>query len=68
MRAAADELRADCERVDESGAGGRKIEAPGIFRAEAILDQAGGRGEKHVWSDAGQDDQVNFFRVHAARC
>src|SRR5271155_4279487 len=64
--AAGNELRADGEGVQEAGAGGGEIEAPGIFRADAILDEAGGGGEKHVGSDGGDDDEADFIGVDAA--
>ena len=64
--AAGDELRADGEGVEEAGAGGGKIKAPGIFRADAILDEAGGGGEKHVWSDGGDDDEADVVWADAS--
>src|SRR5271156_431630 len=60
-----DELRADGEGVEKAGAGGGEIEAPGIFRTDAILDEAGGGGEQHVGSDGGDDDEADFIGVDA---
>ena len=66
VRAAGNELRADGEGVQEAGTGGGKIESPGIFRAEMILDEAGGGGEKHVRSYGGDDDHADVVRANAA--
>src|SRR5271170_3286349 len=60
-----DELRADGEGVEKAGAGGGEIEAPGVFRTDAILNEAGGGGEQHVGSDGGDDDEADFIGVDA---
>src|SRR5262249_42575812 len=60
VRAGADELCADGERVGETRAGGGKVESPGVFCADAILHQAGRGGEEHIGCDAGKNDEVNF--------
>src|ERR1051326_15613 len=56
-------LRADSESVSEAGTGCGKIESPGSFCADAILNQARGSGEEHIRSDAGDDDQADFGGV-----
>src|SRR5580704_1774180 len=42
-----------------------RSEAPSIFCAQAILNQAGGRRKQHVRSDGGHHDEVDLFRLHA---
>jgi len=48
MRSGGDELRADGERVGEARARRGKIKTPSLFRANALLDQAGGWREKNM--------------------
>src|SRR3970282_114638 len=61
VRASAKKLRADGQGVDEAGASAGEVEAPGVFRAQAVLNETGGGGEHHVRRDAGDDDEVNLL-------
>ena len=47
-RSSPDVLVRDGETVDESGAGGRDVESGSGGRAEAVLNEAGRRGEEHI--------------------
>src|ERR1700691_536955 len=59
MSAGRDELRSRLDGVDEGGTGGGDIESPNAVRAQLVLNQAGGRGEKHVGRDRAYDDGVD---------
>ncbi len=61
-----DELRPHGEGVDEAGAGGRDVEAPGLLRPDPVLDEAGGGREEHVRGGGGDDDEVELVRPDAA--
>src|ERR1700689_1307303 len=58
-------LSAHRERIGKSRTSSREIEAPSIFCAQAILNQAGCRRKQHVRSDGGHDDEVDLIRLHA---
>ena len=47
--------------VNEAGTGGLDVEGRGAVRADLLLHQAGGRGERHVRRDGGDDDEVDLF-------
>ena len=51
-----DELLPDLKPVNESGAGRLHVEGSRVVCAEFFLHEAGGRGERHVRRDGGQDD------------
>src|SRR5439155_10391100 len=55
-----DELLADFQSVDETGASGFDVESGGVSGAELLLHQAGGGGEEHVRSDGGDDNQLDL--------
>src|SRR5579859_99978 len=59
----ANELRADRECIGKAGAGGGKVKAPGFFRADAILNKAGGGGKHHIRSNARNYDQFDLGGV-----
>src|SRR5262249_157269 len=63
VRARTDELRADSERVDETGASCGEVEAPGILGTDALLNEAGCGGKEHVRGDAGKNDEVDLRRI-----
>ena len=58
MSTSRDELRSCLHGVNESGAGSGEIESPNPLCAELVLNQAGGRGEKHVGRDRADYDGV----------
>ena len=67
VRARMHELGADRQRVCETGACGRKVESPCVLRAEAILNEARGGGKQHVRRDGGNDNELDFLRIHTVR-
>src|SRR5215467_162696 len=60
VRARTYELRADRERIGESGASRGKVESPGVLGADTILHQAGCSRKKHVRRYAREDNHVDF--------
>ena len=60
VRARADELRSDGQRVGKAGTRRGQVKAPGLFRANALLNQASGGGEKHVRGNRGKHDKVDL--------
>ena len=54
-----DVLVRDGETVDESGAGGRDVESGSGTRAEAVLNEAGRRGEEHIGRRRRDEDEVD---------
>jgi len=66
MSASRDELRSRLHGVNKGGTGGGDIESPDPGGAEFVLHQAGGRGEKHVWSDGADDDGIDVAGREAA--
>lgn len=55
-----DKFGTDLQGVDEAGAGGGEVKAPGLGGAEFSLHEAGGGGKEHVRRDGGDDDRVDF--------
>src|SRR5690242_17352144 len=68
VSARAHKLRSDREGIGKSRAGGGEVKAPGFFRADAILNKAGGGGKHHIRSNAGNYDQFNLGRVGSRFC
>ncbi len=61
LGATLDQLGADLQRVQKTGAGGAQVKAPRMVRAELLLHQAGGRGEGHVRTHGRDDDDFDFL-------
>jgi len=55
------------ERVEQSGAGGFKVEAERAFRTEPVLQNAPGARKHKVGSDRSDDDRIDFFSGNAGR-
>src|SRR5947208_15273097 len=51
----------DLNPEQKSSAGGRNIEAGGIFGADFFLNETGGRGKNHVRRGGGDEKQIDFF-------
>ncbi len=63
--AALDELRSHGQGIDEAGARGGEVEAPGPGGPESRLNQAGGGGKRHVRGDRGHDDEIDVVGAEA---
>lgn len=63
MRPAGYELGAGGERIEETGAGGRDVEAPGGAEPELVLNEAGRGGKEHVRCDSRDQDCVDVIRA-----
>src|SRR5260370_33721305 len=66
MRSGRDELHSGLQRINKCRTGSRQIESPDIFRAELVLNEASGRGKKHVGRNRSYNDRVEIGRVDAA--
>src|SRR5256886_15610822 len=55
------ELLRDLNPEQKSSAGGRNIEASGIFGADFFLNETGGRGKNHVGRGGGDEEEKDFF-------
>src|SRR5271169_3406457 len=66
MRSRGHELRSSLQRVNKGRTGTRKIESPDILRAEFVLDETSGRGEKHVGRNRPHNNRVEIGSVDAA--
>ena len=60
VRSGRNELRARLQRVHERRTSRRKDRNPNVLRAQFVLHQAGGGGEKHVGCDGGHDDGIQI--------
>ena len=61
MRSRADHVRGRRQRVGKPRACGTQIEAPGVVRADLVLDEAGRARKHHVRRRRAHDDEVDVL-------
>src|SRR4029077_18607070 len=61
-----DDLLSRLQGINKCRAGSREIKSPNVFRAQLILNETSGRGEKHVGRNRSHNDLVEIGSVDAA--